>query len=546
MKIAHFGEIVPHGAGMYHTIHDLILAERQVGIDAQFIDWACKKEFNQNFSRVGFVDNGVETVSPSWAKKADVLVRHSAIPPELENSGKPIVFMLHGRPAYTFELEHQGKTSVLNEIIVMSRKPSYRMITTFWKEFFPFWKLVLDEGVVDFGYIPPVVDLEQYTPDGEETDFKQGDGHPNILVMDLWREDINPLKVIIAAAKFIENKCPTGKLHCFGLPNPGKDTAVANVIGSLQKKGIIGRAFTIASVGIEKIYRSADLLVTPHRIATRVIREALASGCPIVAGSGCEYTKYNASPDDMDAYVKAIGKCWKDSQDKGRSIRKEARRVAEEEFNFEQAGQAALKIYEKVLGEELVSKHRKLKIFNFTAYAPEGMDKDLGNTYNDYMKLLPDDAWACFLDHDAMWMTPDWYKQLEEIIERNPRYGCFTCMTNRIGNPEQLVKGVDQDNHDIVYHREIGKKLQSQHSTEIENITNKHCMSGVVMLVKKSAWEKGGGFKEGFLGVDNDFHTRLSSVGVEIGLMKGLYIYHWYRYKDSEIDPLIVSKSNDN
>ena len=54
-------------------------------------------------------------------------------------------------------------------------------------------------------------------------------------------------------------------------------------------------------------------------------------------------------------------------------------------------------------------------------------------------------------------------------------------------------------------------------------------MSGVVMIVKKSIWNKIGGAPNGLLGVDGQLHTRCRESGVKVGLMSNLYVYHWYR-----------------
>ena len=46
----------------------------------------------------------------------------------------------------------------------------------------------------------------------------------------------------------------------------------------------------------------------------------------------------------------------------------------------------------------------------------------------------------------------------------------------------------------------------------------------------KSVWEKVGGFKEDkMLTVDNDIHRKIRISGEKVGLMKGIYVQHWYR-----------------
>ena len=180
-------------------------------------------------------------------------------------------------------------------------------------------------------------------------------------------------------------------------------------------------------------------------------------------------------------------------------------------------------------------------IYNFIAYAPKGHHKDVGRIYNKYMELLSsDEDWACFLDHDAMFTTTDWFAQLEDIIAENPEYGLLSAITNRTGNTEQKVADIDYDNHDICYHRRIGTMAQEQNGTTVTDVSKTRSISGVVMLVKKAVWRKVGGFKSGFLGVDNDFHRRVVNVGEKVGIMKGVYVYHWYRFENSDLKPVPI------
>ena len=165
-------------------------------------------------------------------------------------------------------------------------------------------------------------------------------------------------------------------------------------------------------------------------------------------------------------------------------------------------------------------------------YVPNG-SKNIGAAYNQFMNLIGDDDWACFLDADAMFVTGDFYKQLEEIIIKpeNENIGMYTACTNRIGNIEQIVFGKKSEearNHDIEFHREIGKALQNTRRYDL--IDCKDPISGVVMLISKKAWSKTKGFADGFLGVDNNMDYQLRNIGYRTCIMLGVYVYHWYRY----------------
>lgn len=161
---------------------------------------------------------------------------------------------------------------------------------------------------------------------------------------------------------------------------------------------------------------------------------------------------------------------------------------------------------------------------------------DLGGAYNELMAELPtDDDWAVFLDHDAMWTTSAWYHQIVAAIEAQPDAGLFTAVTNRVGNKAQRAPGVLVDNHDIRYHRKKGRELFERHYAELVDVTDiEPPISGVVMVIKKAVWARVGGFARGFLGVDNRMHVDLREHGLRIYMLKGLYVYHWYRAENDK------------
>jgi GT2 family glycosyltransferase len=154
------------------------------------------------------------------------------------------------------------------------------------------------------------------------------------------------------------------------------------------------------------------------------------------------------------------------------------------------------------------------------------------------MDILPnDDDWACFLDHDAMFTTTDWYHQLHEIIDKNPSVGIFGVRTNRVANMHHLVGGIDVYNHDMEYHRTIGSILQKKHRKEIfllkKDKTDQPGFSGVCILIKKIAWKAIGGFlADGFLSVDQNVRFSANDNNIKIAIMNGIYVYHWYRQDD--------------
>ena len=173
-------------------------------------------------------------------------------------------------------------------------------------------------------------------------------------------------------------------------------------------------------------------------------------------------------------------------------------------------------------------------IYTNIPYAPkECGNKNLGCAYNKFMEMLPnDDDWACFLDHDAMFTTSTWYLQLNDIIEKYPDAGAFTCRTNRCAVRPQLIGGIDNTNHDILYHRQIGEYLQEKYYDDVWNFHSRRkpyeLFSGSLIVVKKSAWEKIGGFVDGMFHVDSKFRIDINANEIPFYIMNGVYVYHLY------------------
>jgi len=356
MKVAHFVHFAPHRCGLFGTARDLVLAERKAGIDAQVVDWG--NGLKPEHSRVGLKDDesDIITVAPSWAYDADVLVRHSAIPKDVLDKHKPIVMCHHAAPSYSFMLEHSGKTRSLAESAEsVKQNPDYKVQVTFWEDHVFPWQVLVPNIPVE--YCPAPVDLDYFKPEGEKYSFKGSDKF-NIVISDMWRKEYSaPFDVLFAAAKFIKEKCPDGKITVFGLPKDldkykNNSGPVNRTMLALKKAGYVNECFRLVK-NIGDVYRGADMLVTQHTVASRTVREALACGCPVVGASGNVFTQYAADPKNIDSFVQAIKFCYSDIKHDRSGVREAAREAAREmaeySFNFDMVGQAMKSIFEKIL-----------------------------------------------------------------------------------------------------------------------------------------------------------------------------------------------------
>lgn len=164
---------------------------------------------------------------------------------------------------------------------------------------------------------------------------------------------------------------------------------------------------------------------------------------------------------------------------------------------------------------------------------PYSTNRNIGAYYNSVMENLPNDTdFACFVDGDTIFTTSNFGDQIADVIKKYPDNRFFTCYTNRVGNKSQVYPFVEKDNNDIQYHRNLGKMMQEQYWNQCSELPsdNGALMSGFMILVRKDLWKEVGGFKNGMLSVDNDFHLKCIAINEPLLIMSGVYLYHWYRW----------------
>ncbi len=369
LKIAHFATFSPNRCGLYATARDMIAAERSVGIDAEMVDVHLEK--GRFICSEGLEDGWLKTVGTGWAEKADLFVCHSAVPKKLRDSGTPIILCLHGRPESSFLLDFHKKMPTIDSSIAHGTDKRYWGFISFWPEYLYNHSRLLPKDKLF--YVPAMVDLKHYTPKGVNYSFKKEKGSPNIIIADIWREDVTPYNVLYAAARFRTQYCPDAKIHLYGIPKNKKDTT-RKLTEAIKKTAGIGDICPLIT-NIGDVFRAGDFLVTPHCIATRVVREALACGLPIVAGTGCKYTPYTADSRNQREFVAEIARCWKETKGNYQP-RIDARLMAEKHFGFEQAGKAAQKVFDVIIARQKVERAKWDKT--------EGLRGKKYKSYDDY------------------------------------------------------------------------------------------------------------------------------------------------------------------
>ncbi len=168
-------------------------------------------------------------------------------------------------------------------------------------------------------------------------------------------------------------------------------------------------------------------------------------------------------------------------------------------------------------------------------FMPFALDYNLGRAYNVAMGLIGEDDWAVFLDHDAIWTTRDWYRQLEEVTRAFPDAGLVTAVQTRGWQPWQCLWPClgpapvrdDVRQHDMVSVRKLGSARAKTRT--LLDVTDASGIAGVVILTSKRAWRDSGGFPDGMYCVDHGYHFALKRAGRRVYVHEGVLVYHWRR-----------------
>lgn len=174
-----------------------------------------------------------------------------------------------------------------------------------------------------------------------------------------------------------------------------------------------------------------------------------------------------------------------------------------------------------------------MKIWTEIAYCRNQSNKDLGYYYNEILNKYKDkvyeEDWICLLDHDARFLTDNWYKILEaNITKHSNNVKLFSCRTNRVANRHQVVMSMFNEDSNTA-HKKYAQLLEKQNWTEITSLAVSNAVSGVLLLFPCRPPVR---FRETgkCLGIDNYFHWDILNKGFQVACIDNLYVYHWYRF----------------
>lgn len=166
-------------------------------------------------------------------------------------------------------------------------------------------------------------------------------------------------------------------------------------------------------------------------------------------------------------------------------------------------------------------------------YEPNGQ---LGKDYNRIMSES-EQEWVLLLDHDVIVsLHPHWYYVCQQVIEKYPNSGLFTCYVSEIGCALQKHPNSPSNTEPVHIHKKFAKELWQQYKYECKLIPPSNALlSGFFFLIKKSVWSEVGGFLgQGMYREDNYYHKTLNEHNVPVYLIQGLYCYH-YRDRSKDV-----------
>jgi glycosyltransferase involved in cell wall biosynthesis len=308
MKIAHVASYGPNTCGIYEACRDMMRADITAGHRVFFVDSGYTENNIKKYYPIGTIDDRanfkIVTADPKILDDVDLIVAHNMPQHEwISRNQTPIMFVVHGRPLYSFRLEQNSDSlTSYSYISGLSEWPRVKKMLYFWPEFKPYWSAFPEEKHAILEY--PIIDNVRFNPEGEKHVIEdKNKGEFNILICDSWREDIDMFEIVNGAIQYArENK--NVKFHIYAIDLPLKPCWDI-LFKELDKLGVKGELCG-RMLNMEKVYRSMDAVLTPHRIVVRVIGEALSCGVPVIASNKCKLGQFHCDPHNPYDIARAI------------------------------------------------------------------------------------------------------------------------------------------------------------------------------------------------------------------------------------------------
>ena len=348
MKIIHFTMFAPNACGLYEASRDMVVADRMAGHDSNVVDVGIYAGDNHIPGSPGKVDDRgahkIISVDPEEAVDADVLIAHTGVPdPWIAWNQAPLIWVLHGRPLACFRPEQNGGRNSYSLIAGLAQKPRIKAMLSFWPHHSKYWEPIIPNEKL-FCLVAPPIDEFRFSPYGDKHFFGIMGGDINVMVAESWREDVDIYEIthgMIQAAKDHKGI----KFHFYGMET--NVSAWNYLLDQLRNLGALGEVWT-RKPNIEEVYRAADIMLSPQRIVTRTVGEALSCGLPVIAAHGCEHATFRTTPDEPETVSDSINTAITALKFNKDEVMRNVNHAAES-FSLHKYSKAMNKLYEKIV-----------------------------------------------------------------------------------------------------------------------------------------------------------------------------------------------------
>ena len=313
MKIVHCAPFAPAACGMYEAARDMVIADILAGHETYIADTGSTTVGGvYTPGTPGKVDerggSRVVSASPDVIWKADVIIAHTGLPDNwISPCQAPVIWIMHGRPRACFSPEYAGSGHSYSLMANLAKWPRIKAMVTFWPYHMKFWEpIVTPEKLV---CLPaPPIDGKRFSSEGVTHDYGTMGGRKNIMIAESWREDVDTYEITHGAIELSKSMRDV-KFHFYGMETPLK--CWDYLIAELRRLGTLGELWARCA-GIEQNIRAADIVLSPQKIVTRSIGEALSCGVPVIAAKGCEYATWTTNTDEPEDVADTIKRAIND------------------------------------------------------------------------------------------------------------------------------------------------------------------------------------------------------------------------------------------
>ena len=162
---------------------------------------------------------------------------------------------------------------------------------------------------------------------------------------------------------------------------------------------------------------------------------------------------------------------------------------------------------------------------------PYSVNKNLGKAYNQFFDSLEPNQWGASMDMDMMFTDSRFGIRIHQVISENKdKFDVLVPVTNHMNSKGQLAFTDIDASPDMKRHAVIEETRWEACGTHVRAWSDKgnSFPGGMMIIMKKDSWEKVR-FLPGLLGIDKEFFYRCRQEGLRVGLMLGIYCYHWHR-----------------